>query len=88
MKLRNIVLVLMAVMLCGTAAVSAQVETAYSPNHNIAVNFTVADGVPVYNVMFKGKQVIRDSRLGLDLLSAKGSGKGTNFNNKVSILVS
>ena len=85
MKLRNIVLVLMAVMLCGTAAVSAQVETAYSPNHNIAVNFTVADGVPVYNVMFKGKQVIRDSRLGLDLLSAKGSGKGTNFNNKVSI---
>ena len=85
MKLRNIVLVLMAVMLCGTATVSAQVETAYSPNHNIAVNFTVADGVPVYNVMFKGKQVIRDSRLGLDLLSAKGSGKGTNFNNKVSI---
>lgn len=60
-------------------------ETVYSPNRNICVNMDVKDGKPFYNVLFKGKQVIRDSYLGLDLVSAKGSGKGTNFNNKVSI---
>jgi alpha-glucosidase len=67
------------------SALSAEVQSVYSPNHDLCVNFDVNGGVPVYNVMFKGKQVIKDSRLGLDLISAKGSGKGTNFNNKVSI---
>ena len=63
----------------------ARVETVYSPDKDLCVNFDVKDGVPFYNVVFKGKQVIRDSKLGLDLASAKGSGKGSNFNNKVSI---
>ena len=61
------------------------VETVFSPNRDICVNMDVKDGKPYYNVLYKGKQVIKDSYLGLDLVSAKGSGKGTNFNNKVSI---
>ena len=54
-------------------------ETAYSPDNNIVVNFDVKDGIPVYNVSFKGKQVIGDSRLGLELVSAKGNGEFNNF---------
>jgi len=61
------------------------VETVFSPNRDICVNMDVKDGKPYYNVLYIGKQVIKDSYLGLDLVSAKGSGKGTNFNNKVSI---
>ena len=56
-------------------------ETAYSPDNNIVVNFDVKEGIPVYNVSFKGKQVIGDSRLGLELVSAKGNGE---FNNSDS----
>ena len=54
-------------------------ETAYSPDNNIVVNFDVKEGIPVYNVSFKGKQVIGDSRLGLELVSAKGNGEFNNF---------
>ena len=79
-------LALVSLLLAAMASFSLQaVETVYSPDRNICVNMDVKDGVPMYNVLYKGKQVIRDSRLGLDLVSAKGSGKGTNFNNKVSI---
>ena len=64
------------------ATVSARVETVYSPDRNIAVNFEVKDGIPIYNVLFNGKEVIRDSRLGLELVSVKGNGEFNNFDNK------
>ena len=64
------------------SSLSARVETAYSPDHNIVVNFDVKDGVPFYNVSYKGNQVIRDSRLGLELVSVKGNGEFSNFDNK------
>ena len=64
---------------------SANVESVYSPNRDIVVNFDVKGGVPVYDVVFKGKQVIKESSLGFEVVSSKGSGKGTNFNNKVSL---
>ena len=84
MKMRYLGVALL--LMAGLAPFSLlAVETVYSPDHNICVNMDVKDGVPYYNVLYKGKEVIRDSRLGLDLVSAKGSGKGTSFNNKVSI---
>jgi alpha-glucosidase len=49
------------------------------------VNFDVKDGVPVYNVVFNGKEVIKDSRLGLELVSAKGNGEFNNFDNKQAV---
>ena len=64
------------------ARLSADVESVSSPDRNIAVNFDVKDGVPVYNVVFAGKEVIRDSRLGLELVSVKGNGEFNNFDNK------
>ena len=63
----------------------ARVETVYSPDRNIAVNFDVKDGFAVYNVVFNGKEVIKDSRLGLELVSAKGNGEFNNFDNKQSV---
>ena len=60
-------------------------ETVYSPSRNIAVNFDVKDGVPVYDVVFNGRQVIKESRLGLELNSAKGNGEFNNFDNKQSV---
>ena len=67
------------------ARMSARVETVYSPDHNIAVNFDVKDGFAVYNVVFNGKEVIKDSRLGLELVSAKGNGEFNNFDNKQAV---
>ena len=64
------------------ARLSADVESVSSPDRNIAVNFDVKDGVPVYNVVFAGKEVIRESRLGLELVSVKGNGEFSNFDNK------
>ena len=64
---------------------SAKVETVYSPSRNIAVNFDVVDGIPYYNVEYNGKQVIKNSRLGLELVSAKGNGEFNSFDNKQAI---
>ena len=61
---------------------SAGVETVYSPSRNIAVNFEVQEGVPIYNVAFNGQEVIKDSRLGLELASVKGNGEFNNFDNR------
>ena len=64
-------------------SVSARVETVYSPDRNLCVNFDVKeDGIPVYDVVFMGKQVIKESRLGLELVSVKGNGEFNNFDNK------
>ena len=53
----------------------ARDKVVYSPDRNICVNFDVKDGIPVYNVLFGDKQVIKDSRLGLELASVKGNGE-------------
>ena len=84
-KMRYLYIAILLLALFVPATLSARVESVKSPNQNITVNFDVKDGVPVYNVEFKGKQVICESRLGFDFVSSKGSGKGTNFNNKVSM---
>ena len=60
----------------GSAQIFA-VEKVTSPSGNLVVNFDVKDGVPVYSMDYKGKQVVRESRLGLELISANGR---NNFN--------
>jgi len=85
MKMRNLVLVLMLVALMIPGRMSARVETVYSPNREIAVQVDVKDGVPVYQVSFKGKEVIRESRLGLELASVKSNSDFNNFDNKQSV---
>ena len=51
---------------CAPAAAGA--ESVTSPGGVVTVNFDVkTGGVPVYDVAFKGRQVIKESRLGLEL---------------------
>ena len=46
-----------------------------SPNGNVVVSFSLVDnGVPTYKVSYKGKPVIKQSRLGLELTPSKNDG--------------
>lgn len=53
------------------AGISASgAESVSSPNGLLTVNFDIADGgIPEYSVVYKGKEVVRPSRLGFTLLS-------------------
>ena len=82
MKMRSLCFLVLAFSMLVPSTLSARVETAYSPDRNIVVNFDVKDGIPVYNVLFNGKEVIRDSHLGLELSSAKGNGEFNNFDSR------
>ena len=49
-----------------------------SPNGNIVLNFTVEDGRPTYTLLYKGKEVVRPSHLGLELAKDKHASLGLN----------
>ena len=85
MKMRYLAFVLLLGALLTPAELSARLETAYSPNREIALNVDVKDGIPIYNVTFKGQQIIRDSRLGLELASVKSNSDFSNFDNRQSV---
>ena len=82
LRLRNLGLVALVLALLVPVRLLARDKMVYSPDRNICVNFDVKDGIPVYNVLFGDKQVIKDSRLGLELASVKGNGEFNNFDNK------
>ena len=82
MKMRYLAVFVSLVAVFIPMSLNARVETVFSPNKEIRVNFDVKDGIPVYDVIYKDKQVIRESRLGLELVSAKGNGEFNNFDNK------
>ena len=82
LRLRNLELVALVLALLVPVRLLARDKVVYSPDRNICVNFDVKDGIPVYNVLFGDKQVIKDSRLGLELASVKGNGEFNNFDNK------
>ena len=60
---------LMACLAVASLAVNA--DTVKSPDGNIGVEFKVDNGVPVYNVAYKGRPVVNDSRMGLELKDGK-----------------
>ena len=56
---------------------AATAQTMMSPNGQVAVNFYLADnGVPTYEMTYKGKTVIKPSTLGLELAKDKHASKG------------
>ena len=61
---------------------NAKEQVVSSPDGNISVGLDVKEGIPVYHVLFNGKEVIKESRLGLELASVKGNGEFNNFDNK------
>ncbi len=42
-------------------------ESVKSPNGNLELNFTVKDGIPTYQLTYKNRPVIKESKLGLEL---------------------
>ena len=66
MNLRHITLTLAL----GLALAASAAESVSSPGGTVTLHFDVqTDGIPVYSVDFKGREVIKSSRLGLDLAS-------------------
>ena len=60
--------ILLLALACCAGMVQAKEKQA-SPNGNVAVEFDVVDGIPYYNVEYKGQPIINPSRLGLELIS-------------------
>ena len=63
----------LTLLLLPLTALAAEVK---SPNGNIVLTFHVNDGVPTYSMTYKGKDVIKPSRLGLELAKDKHASKG------------
>ena len=54
-------------------------QTVKSPNGQIQLNFKLADGgVPTYSMTYKGKDVVKPSRLGLELAKDQHASKKLN----------
>lgn len=50
-----------------SVAAAASAETVSSPSGDIVVDFGIADGRPTYSVTYKGRDVVKPSRLGVKL---------------------
>ncbi|WP_321519553.1 glycoside hydrolase family 97 protein [uncultured Bacteroides sp.] len=48
----------------------AKAESIKSPNGNLELNFVVKEGIPTYQLTYKNKPVIKESKLGLELKDA------------------
>ena len=73
MKKTNIALI---GLLMGWASV-ANGQTVKSPNGNIAVSFSLTgNGIPTYEMTYKGQAVVKPSHLGLELAKNKHASKG------------
>ncbi len=64
---------LLTLFLLPLTALATEVK---SPNGNIVLTFHVDKGVPTYGMTYKGKDVIKPSRLGLELAKDKHASKG------------
>lgn len=52
-------------------AIILRAESIKSPNGNLILNVEVKNGIPVYELQYKNKEVIKESRLGLQLKDDK-----------------
>ena len=58
----------LSVCLVLLAAFNAVAQEVKSPNGDVKVNFALNNSVPTYTVTFRGKAVIKPSRLGFELV--------------------
>ena len=56
----------------------ALAQTVKSPDGNVALTFSLDKGVPYYEMTYKGKAVVKPSRLGLELAKDKHASRGMN----------
>ena len=60
------ILLTFAALLCGIVAIA---QSVISPNGNLVATFHLADGgVPTYTLSYKGKEVVKPSRLGFEFV--------------------
>jgi hypothetical protein len=58
-------------------SLGASAQTVKSPNGNVALTFSLSgNGVPTYEMTYKGKAVLKPSHLGLELAKDKHASKG------------
>lgn len=57
-------------------AVGAAAQTIKSPSGEVSLNFKLDNGIPVYSVSYKGKPVVKDSKLGVKLKDTEGLTSG------------
>ncbi|WP_289055447.1 glycoside hydrolase family 97 protein [Carboxylicivirga marina] len=62
---------LLIIQLMLLMGISVWAEGLKSPNGQTSLNFELKDGVPTYYLSFKGKEVIKESRLGFELKDAE-----------------
>ncbi len=73
--MKHTILTLMALML----TIGIQAQEIQSPNGNVKLRFALtAAGEPTYALEFKGKEVVKPSRLGLELARDRHASKGVN----------
>ena len=65
--MKQLVFILMLLLSLG----GLKAETLKSPDGNVTLHFDLDNGVPLYRVDYKGKPVIKESKLGLELTSGK-----------------
>ena len=53
-------------------------QTVKSPDGNVTLTFSLEKGIPYYGLTYKGKAVVKPSRLGLELAKDKHASKGVN----------
>ncbi|GAB3829688.1 glycoside hydrolase family 97 protein [Hymenobacter jeollabukensis] len=54
-------------LLCLLLGLTARAEEVKSPNGQLTLNFDLQGGVPTYRLRYKGREVIKTSKLGLEL---------------------
>ena len=69
---KSILALFVAAFSCNASQSAFAAENIASPDGNVIVNFDLKNGAPVYYVDYKGKPIILESRLGLELDSENG----------------
>ena len=62
---------LSSILLLLCIALSLSAQTLLSPNGQYKTNFQLRDGIPTYDLKYKGKDVIKTSNMGLELIKDK-----------------
>ena len=68
----------MPVMAYANGNNASQPSTVTSPDKNVILEFFIDGGRPTYRLSYKGKAVVKDSHLGLELARDKHASKGMN----------
>ena len=73
----------LSILLCMVAIAKANAQELRSPNGDFIMKFSISTkGEPVYTLIYKGKETIKPSRLGLELVPEKASREFWDFSPK------